>query len=341
MSKKSKYLSNTELSAFCEQLSLVITAGLPTYYGVSILSDEAPDAETHALLEKIYKPMALGQPLHVSLKEAGVFPPYMLHMIQLGAETGRLEEVLKSLSAYYEREEEIRSGIKSAVTYPLVLTGLMLVVILVMTTKVLPVFSQIYTELGSELTGTAALLMKISNMINHYMAYIILIIILLVVLCIVFFNTNSGKKYILGQKIPMSIAASRSANCMFLALSSGLDTDTGLNLAHTLVNNPYMPHKIDVCKEAISHGDTFASALLKSDIFSKMYTSWIAIGSKTGSMDDVMQHISEAYQKETEEKLSHYIAVLEPTLVIILCAFIGLILVSFLLPLLGIMSSIG
>ena len=101
MSKKSKYLSNTELSAFCEQLSLVITAGLPTYYGVSILSDEAPDAETHDLLEKIYKPMELGQPLHVSLKEAGVFPPYMLHMIQLGEETGRLEEVLKSLSAYY------------------------------------------------------------------------------------------------------------------------------------------------------------------------------------------------------------------------------------------------
>ena len=78
-------------------------------------------------------------------------------------------------------------------------TGLMLVVILVMTTKVLPVFSQIYTELGSELTGTVALLMKISNMINHYMAYIILIIILLVVLCIIFFNTNSGKNIFLDK----------------------------------------------------------------------------------------------------------------------------------------------
>lgn len=341
MSKKSKYLSNTELSAFCEQLSLVITAGLPTYYGVSILSDEAPDAETHDLLEKIYKPMELGQPLHVSLKEAGVFPPYMLHMIQLGEETGRLEEVLKSLSAYYEREEEIRSGIKSAVTYPLVLTGLMLVVILVMTTKVLPVFSQIYTELGSELTGTAALLMKISNMINHYMAYIILLIILLVVLCIVFFNTNSGKKYILGQKIPMSIAASRFANCMFLALSSGLDTDKGLDLADELVSNPHMSNKISTCRDDISHGSSFSSALLRSGIFSKMYSSWIAIGNKTGSMDEIMNHICKAYEEETDNKLAHFISVLEPALIIILCIFIGLILVSFLLPLLGIISSIG
>ena len=217
----------------------------------------------------------------------------------------------------------------------------MLVVILVMTAKVLPVFSQIYTELGSELTGTAALLMKISNMINHYMAYIILIIILLVVLCIVFFNTNSGKKYILGQKIPMSIAASRFANCMFLALSSGLDTDKGLDLADELVSNPHMSNKISTCRDDISHGSFFSSALLRSGIFSKMYSSWIAIGNKTGSMDEIMNHICKAYEEETDNRLTHFISVLEPALIIILCLFIGLILVSFLLPLLGIISSIG
>ena len=217
----------------------------------------------------------------------------------------------------------------------------MVSVIIVMVAKVLPIFSQIYAELGSELTGAAKALMNISTAINQYIVIFAILFVVTLVTGIIVLRTDLGKILFQKQGLAVSIAASRFANCMFLALSSGLDTDTGLNLAHTLVNNPYMQHKIDVCKEAISHGDTFASALLKSDIFSKMYTSWIAIGSKTGSMDDVMQHISEAYQKETEERLSHYIAVLEPTLVIILCAFIGLILVSFLLPLLGIMSSIG
>lgn len=338
---RQNYLSNAEISAFCAQLSMVLNAGMPTYYGVSILCDEAPDEATRVLLEKIYKPMEQGVSLYGALKETNVFPPYVLNMIQLGEEAGRLDEVLKSLSRYYEREDTIRSSIRSSIIYPFILTILMVSVIIVMVAKVLPIFSQIYAELGSELTGAAKALMNISTAINQYIVIFAILFVVTLVTGIIVLRTDLGKILFQKQGLAVSIAASRFANCMFLALSSGLDTDTGLNLAHTLVNNPYMQHKIDVCKEAISHGDTFASALLKSDIFSKMYTSWIAIGSKTGSMDDVMQHISEAYQKETEERLSHYIAVLEPTLVIILCAFIGLILVSFLLPLLGIMSSIG
>ena len=90
MSRKSKILSNAELSAFCQQISLIIAAGLPTYYGVSILCDEAPDKQTRDLLEQIYKPMELGATLHSALKDTGYFPKYMINMIQLGEETGRL-----------------------------------------------------------------------------------------------------------------------------------------------------------------------------------------------------------------------------------------------------------
>ena len=299
---RQKYLSNAEISAFCAQLSMVLNAGMPTYYGISILCDEAPDEATRVLLEKIYKPMEQGLSLYGALKETNVFPPYVLNMIQLGEEAGRLDEVLKSLSLYYEREDTIRSSIRSSIVYPFILTILMVSVIIVMVAKVLPIFSQIYAELGSELTGTAKALMNISSVINQYIVIFAILFVVAMVTGIIVLRTDLGKILFQKQGLAVSIAASRFANCMFLALSSGLDTDTGLNLAHTLVNNPYMQHKIAVCKEAISHGDTFANALLKSDIFSKMYTSWIAIGSKTGSMDDVMQHISEAYQKETEER---------------------------------------
>ena len=114
---------------------------------------ESPDQQTRDLLEQIYKPMELGATLHSALKDTGYFPKYMINMIQLGEETGRLEEVLNSLSKYYDREDEIASGIKSAVAYPLVLSAVMIAVIVVMIAKVLPVFSQIYAELGSELAA--------------------------------------------------------------------------------------------------------------------------------------------------------------------------------------------
>ena len=341
MSQKEKYLSNIELSAFCQQISMVLKAGLPTYYGISILCDEAPDEATKELLLSIYKPMESGSTLHAALKETHRFSDYMLNMIKLGEETGRLEEVLNSLSAYYEREETLRTSIKSAVTYPFVLTFLMLIVIVVMISKVVPVFSQVYNELGSELSGFSLVLMNISTAINKYIIVFVALFILIIIFGIILLKTNLGSYLFQGSTLSLSIASSRFANCMFLALSSGLDTDKGLNLAEELVNNNYMREKINKCKEHIAHGESFSNALLKSSIFSKMYSSWIAIGSRTGSMDEVMERISSAYEDETDALLSRYISILEPALIVILCLFIGLILISFLLPLLGIMSSIG
>jgi type IV pilus assembly protein PilC len=339
--KKKKSLNQLELSAFCQQIAMIIEAGLPTYYGISILRDDAPDAETKALLSKIYEPMESGGSLHDALKATGVFPDYMVHMIDLGEQTGRLEEVLKSLTTYYEREASIRAGIKHAVAYPLVMTFMMIIVLIVLISKVLPVFSQIYTELGSGLTGFAQVLMNISTVLNRYMIVLIIIFAVLLVAAVVLYATGVWRTLFQGKGIAMSIAASRFANCMYLALASGLDTDQGLNLASELVNNPYMHDRIARCQDHIRHGEGFSEAVLNSGIFSKTFSSWISIGYKTGGMDDVMQRIGKAYEDDTEERLEHFISVLEPTLVIILSLFIGLILISFLLPLLGIMSSIG
>lgn len=339
MSKKA--LSNAEISAFCQQIAMVIDAGLPTYYGISILMDDAPDHETKALLTQIYQPMESGGTLHDAIEATGVFPKYMVHMVELGEQTGRLEEVLKSLTVYYEREASIRAGIKNSVTYPLIMTIMMIAVIIVLITKVLPVFSQIYEELGSELTGPARVLMNISNTLDRYL--IVFVLIFAVLFGAVLFLYFSGLLRVMfqGRGISLSIAASRFANCMYLALASGLDTDQGLELAYELVDNPYMQEKINKCREHIRHGENFSNSLLLSGIFSRTYASMITIGYKTGAMDEVMEKVGNAYEKEVEDRINRFISVLEPTLVIILSLFIGLILISFLLPLLGIMSGIG
>lgn len=341
MSHKNKMLSEAEISAFCQQIGMVIKAGLPTYYGVSILRDEATDEYTKAFLNTIYEPMEKGETLGAALTGTNIFPDYMIDMIRLGEETGRLEEVLEALSNYYEREADIKISIRHAVTYPLIMSFMMLVVIIVIITQVVPVFSQIYEELGSGLTGTALLLMKISNVLNQYMLWFVLGFIVLIVCAFLFSKTAIGKTLFQRQSLSMAISASRFANCMYLALSSGLDTDRSLEMAEKLIDNPYMLEKIKMCKNHIKHGEGFVRSLLLSGIFSKIYSSIITIGYKTGSIDDVMKNISVAYEEETDDRLRQFISLLEPTLIIILSFFIGLILISFLLPLLGIMASIG
>lgn len=341
MSLKQKTLSESEISAFCQQLGMIVKAGLPTYYGILILRDEANDEYTKTFLDQIYVPMEKGIPLGEALANTNSFPEYMVDMICLGEETGRLEEVLDSLSVYYQREADIKAGIRHAVTYPLIMTVMMFLVILVIITQVVPVFSQIYEQLGSGLTGTALMLLNISNFLNRYMLGIVIFFIVLAILSVILYRTPMGKTLFQGRSLSMSIAASRFANCMYLALSSGLDTDHSLKIAEKLIDNPYMLKKIDQCKQKIKEGNSFIQSLLLSEIFSKVYSSMMTIGFKTGTLDDVMQKISVSYEEETDEKLRHFIAILEPTLIVILSFFIGLILISFLLPLLGIMSSIG
>lgn len=341
MSQKKKLLSENEIAAFCQQVGMIVKAGLPTYYGILILRDEASDEYTKTFLNEIYVPMEKGVTLGNAIADTGMFPEYMVDMVRLGEETGRLEEVLDSLATYYEREADIKASIRHAVTYPLIMTIMMLVVIVVIITQVVPVFSQIYEQLGSGLSGTALLLMNISNVLNNYMLYFVLGFAVIALAAFIFSRTAFGKIMFQGRSLSMTIAASRFANCMYLALASGLDTDRSLEMAEKLIDNPYMLERIKKCKEHIKHGESFIKSLLLSGIFSKVYSSMMTIGYKTGSMDDVMHKISIAYENESDDKLRHFVSILEPTLIIILSFFIGLILISFLLPLLGIISSIG
>lgn len=341
MAKTKNILTEAELSAFCQQINMIIKAGFPIYYGIFLLKEDATDDATRNLLTQIYEPMEKGTCFYDAIASTGAFPHYMLKMVRVGEETGRLEEVLTSLCAYYQREADIRACIKQAVTYPLIMSELMLAVIVVLITKVVPIFANVYAELGSSLSGTAKTLMDISTFLNRYLLVFIVFCLLVLLIVFIILKSPYGKRLYQGKGLSLALARSRFANCMYLALSSGLDTDQGFDLAEDLSDNQILKARILECRKLMKSGKGFSESILEAGLFSKTYSSMITIGYKTSAMDSVMLNISEAYEKETSNKLQNFIAILEPTLIIILSFFIGLILISFLIPLLGIMSSIG
>lgn len=174
--------------------------------------------------------------------------------------------------------------------------------------KVVPVFSKVYAELGSELTGTARTLLHISTILNHYMLGFIIAFLVLLIICMILYHTDLGRVLFLGQKLAMTVASGRVANCLYLVLSSGLDSNIGLTLARELVNNPHMQALIDKCHENIRHGESFDKSLLLSGIFSQMYASWIAIGSRTGEMESIVS------QREINTDTASYLTALRAAL---------------------------
>ena len=342
-------LTNNEISFFCGQVALILKAGITPLEGMRILLSDTEDATGKEIISEILNTCQKGDPFYSSLKRTGVFPEYVIYMITIGEESGSLDNVMESLSNYYEREENISQSIKSAVSYPIVMISMMMLVIIVLLTKVLPIFNQVFIQLGSEMNGVSRSLMKIGTSIQNYSIGITLFLVVIVGLFVFATKTKNGKKmtnhfltnFVFTRGFYDDVAAGRFASGMALTLFSGLDTYQSLDMVANLVDNKKMEAKIMVCKALIENGCNFAEAISSSKIFSNLYARMISVGFRAGAVDIVMKKIATNYEKETDNKINSIISILEPTLVIVLSIIVGLILLSVILPLMGIMSSIG
>lgn len=344
-----KCLSNQEIASFCSQTAMLFQAGITPTESMNILYNDSDTAEGKELLQEICDNCKQGNPFSESLKDTGVFPDYVLHMIRLGEESGNLDVVMQSLSDYYDREDAIADSIKNAVSYPLFMIGIMMLVIFVLLGKVMPIFQQVFIQLGSEMSGISATLLQLGNSLNRYSLILLGILILCVLIYLLAVKTTRGHAltirflsvFPLTKGFYEKLAAGRFANGLALAISSGMDTFASLDMVADLTEHNGMRQKIAVCKKSIEDGTSLPDALAASSIFTNLYARMVSVGFRTGSIDTVMQKIADNYDRETEKKIQSIISILEPTLVIILSVIVGLILLSVIFPLMGIMSSIG
>lgn len=347
--KNKKMLNNSEIASFCQQTALIIKAGITPSEGMEILIHDTIDQEGKSLLNEIRSSCNKGNYFHQALKETGVFPQYVIQLVALGEESGNLDSVLTSLGDYYEREESISDSIRSAVTYPLIMIAMMFFIILVLVIKVLPIFKQVFVQLGTEMTPFAESLMNAGTMLSTYAVVIAIVLVVITIVCLIAYRIPAGKARIrhfltvfpFTKSFYEKIAAGRFARGMYLSYSSGMDTYHSLDMIKQIVENEEMEKKIDFCKAEMEQHSDLPDALAKADIFSNLYSRMVAVGFRSGSMDLVMMQIASHYEEETDRQLSRIVSIIEPTLVIVLSLIVGIILLSVLLPLMGIMSSIG
>lgn len=347
--KKGNQLTNLEIASFCEQMAMVMKAGITPKDGLAILLSDTKDESTRQILQTLLKSSALGETFTTSVKSSGVFPDYVVNMISIGEETGRMDDVMQSLCDYYEHEENISESIRNAITYPFIMIVMMLIIIAVIISEVLPLFNQVFIQLGTQMDGFSGSLLAIGEGLRSYSLVFFGILFLLIVFFI--YVTKTEKGTLLLSKIashitPLkrfsdAVAYGRFASGMSLMLGSGMGIYQSLEMVSHLVGNSDMEAKIIRCRGHIMDGDGFAEALQKEHFFNNLYSRMIAIGTKTGNLDSILGKIAHIYEEETDKKIRNFISVLEPTLVISLSLVVGLILLSVILPLLSIMTSIG
>lgn len=337
MTKKfhQKMLSNMELAEFCNQMGMILRSGISALEGLNLLLEDAENDAEQALLEKMITELETSGYFYEAISSSGVFPSYAFHMIKLGEKTGTLDEILDVLSEHYIREENLAGMIKSSLTYPFIMLAMMALVVVILLTKVLPIFHQVFEQLGQEMNGFSAALLTLGETLSNYSVIFILLSILIILLIVL-----SRKHLPFYQMIRHQMAACRFTDGMAIALKSGMTPEQGFDLVEHLVENPDFEEKIRDCRALLEDGMDFSAALSKSHILSGTYARMASVAGKAGTMDEAMSKISAEYEYAVSTKINHIISMIEPTLVIILSVIVGVILFSVMLPLLGIMSGL-
>lgn len=343
-------LSNTELATFFDQMAMILHAGIPSIEGLAIMGEDLSSKEGGRTLNVLYRSMEDTGSLYMAMEKSEVFPSYAVELVKIGEQTGHLEKVLSSLAAYYTREEDVKNSIKSAVSYPLIMIGMMFVIILVLIIKVMPMFNNVFLQLGSELTGFSRSVMEIGLVLSRYsFAFIILLVVLAAGAAFLAFTKKGAKlrpkiayHFFATKKLARQMAISKFSAGLSLTIGSGLDVEQSLEMSARLVSHPEIAQQIRNCQELMENEHlTFPQALFETGLFTGLQTRMIAVGYRTGALDTLMEKLSANCDEEIDSRLSRLISVLEPTLVVILSVIVGLILLSVMLPLLGIMTNMG
>ncbi len=342
--KTKKKLRAEELYAFSDEMGMMISSGVSAVHAITMMMDESEGGEEKEILTEMEQTISETGSLSKAIEKTEVFPDYFVDMAKMGEATGKMDTVLVGLAKHYQREIAIDSAIRSAITYPLMMVAMMFIIVIVLVTKIMPVFDRVFKQLGGSMDGLSKGFLTFGIWLNDHAVGLLVVIVILAIAGVIFNKSSWGKKHKLFanirnlKSIHSKIATSRFASAMAMTLSSGMDVMQALEVSGNIVDTSEFQEKIEKCKDSFAETMDIGKAFSASGIFGGLYGRMAILGAKTGNMESVLEKVAETYQQEADEEINGIIAVVEPTLVIILSVIVGIILMSVMLPLLNIMS---
>lgn len=279
----------------------------------------------------------------------GSIPIFIINMINIGEQSGDLTSTLEQVADAYERELETTNKVRSAVTYPIILSVLMFGVILLLVLQVLPMFNEILQSLGGDMPGLTKGIIAISLFIGKYLWLFALIVAAIVVAIVLYKRSQGGRAYFdkLAFTLPIlkdinaSLAAVRFSRNLAVLIRSGISMSIGMEMIEPIMNNGYVVQRITKARKALNQGSPADKVIESLDLFPWVLVKLFSVAQTTGHMDAMLDKAADVMEKETDARLERLTTVIEPILIILLSMIIGVILISVILPIISIMNAIG
>ena len=348
MNAKNITMSNNEKLSLFSTLSTMISAGIPILEVVdSILEDSK--GNTKKIVESIRDDLIQGKSLSVAFsKFPSVFDKVTINVIKASEEAGTLEVVLKDLKTQLKKDMEFMDNVKSAVTYPIVIFILFIIVLTIILVFVIPKIATVFTQLRIKLPLPTQILIFMSNVILHHtIPFLIGLVLIFGGLTLLF---KFKKSLVLGFIFSLPLISNlikeidlvRFSRSMYLLLNSGITITSALVLAEEIVMRKDIAKVIAVAQETVLSGKKLSEAFKgKKTIFPGIVIKIIEAGEKTGTLDKSMDEIAEYMDYQVNSSLKTVISLLEPLMLVFVGLLVGGMMMSIIGPIYGLISQVG
>ncbi len=347
-----KMLESGAISAFCESIAIMYAAGIQVDEAVYLLGENMEDAAFKHACDEAYEGLIAGKPLARALHDAGSFPIHVVDMVAAGEHAGRLESVLWSLAKYYDEEDRLYAKIKSAIAYPAALLCVMSVILLFTVIVILPVFADVYRGLTGDLTAGSFAYVNASIVIGWAALAVTLACTVLVLAGMAVARKPAGRQRLvrLFERLPVTrgplrqMAVGRFTAALATFVAAGVDTDTAMERAAAMVDHRALKAQLEQVRDQMvdpAQGKSLAQAIFDNGVFEPIYARMLVVGSRAGGLETVLAGLTDTFFDDSVARLDGLVDNVEPTLAAFLTVSVGATLIAVMLPLIGIMGSIG
>ena len=341
-------LKAADLAEFNRQIGTMVSSGITLIRAIEIILRRDIKKRQRALYEKLYHSLFSGYSLSESMEAAGgAFPPLLINMYKAAEANGTIDLTAMRMADHYMKEHRLKSKIRGAATYPSVLLGLTVVVMILIFTFILPKFFTMYGD--AELPLVTQIVVGISNVLTNYFIFILIGILIIISIISVILQRKEVKIAVDRTKLSLpifgkllrTIYTARFSRTLSSLYSSGLTILTALQVAKGTVGNHYIASQFDDVIRDVRNGSSLSDALEKVVGYDKKLASTVLIGEESGQLEKMLLSISDSFDYEADQATQRLTTMLEPILIILMAVLIGSVMISVMLPIYNMYANMG
>lgn len=339
-----------DLAIFCRQFASTLHSGITVADSLNILKKQTSNKKLAQVLEFIYDDILKGNALSASMaKEPKVFPFLLVSMVETGEVSGNLDNVMENMAEHFEKEHKLNQKVRSALTYPIVVSIIAVAVVVILLTFVMPTFVSMFSSFGGTLPLPTRILMGFSDSIRKFWYLYILFSIIIIYGFRKYIQTDGGRtaydRFLLRMPIFGSlntkIVMARFASTLSIMINSGVDILQAMEVIQRVVGNQYIKESIDQVRDDVRKGFSLGKSMESTGSFPPLVYQMVEVGENAGTLDYILGNVADFYDAEVDTSVSQLTTLIEPLIMVVLGVVIGFIVISMIMPIFDLYNIIG